>query len=104
MSISGTELGQALARSISVSDDALIADLMDGRTISVPIAWFPRLAHGTPTERANWRLIARVEGIHWPDLDEDISVESLLAGRRSGETQQSLRRWLNGRESAREGS
>jgi Protein of unknown function (DUF2442) len=102
MSISETELGQALARGISVSDDALIADLMDGRTITAPIAWFPRLAHGTPAERANWRLIARGEGIHWPDLDEDISVESLLAGRRSGETQESLRRWLQARGSAHE--
>jgi hypothetical protein len=102
MSILETELRQALARSISVSDDALIADLVDGRTITVPIAWFPRLAHGTSIERANWRLIAGGEGIHWPDLDEDISVESLLAGRGSGETQESLRRWLQGRESARE--
>ena len=59
------------------------------------------LARGTPKERANWRLIAGGEGIHWPDLDEDISVESLLAGRRSGETQESLRRWLERRKSAR---
>ena len=95
-----TELREALAQSVSVSDDALIADLVDGRTITVPLAWFPRLAHGTPAERANWRLIAGGEGIHWPDLDEDISVESLLAGRRSGETQESLRRWLRRRVSA----
>ena len=97
MNISGTELRAALARSVSVTDDALIADLADGRTITVPLAWFPRLAHGTPAERNNWRLVAGGEGIHWPDLDEDISVESLLAGRRSGETQESLRRWLQGR-------
>ncbi|MFZ0592824.1 MAG: DUF2442 domain-containing protein [Bryobacteraceae bacterium] len=94
-----TELTGAIAQSVSVSDEALIADLADGRTITVPLAWFPRLAHGTPKERANWRLIAGGEGIHWPDLDEDISVASLLAGRRSGETQESLRRWLEGRES-----
>ena len=99
MSISVTELTGAIAQSVSVSDEALIADLADGRTITVPLAWFPRLAHGTPKERANWRLIAGGEGIHWPDLDEDISVASLLAGRRSGETQESLRRWLEGRES-----
>jgi hypothetical protein len=68
-------------------------ELADGRTISVPLVWFPRLAHGTPAERAKWRLIANGEGIHWPDLDEDISVESLLAGRKSGETRESLRRW-----------
>jgi hypothetical protein len=100
MSTSGTELGEALAQSVGVSEDALVVDLADGRTITVPVAWFPRLARGTPTERANWRLIAGGEGIHWPDLDEDISAASLLAGRRSGETQESLRRWLQGRESA----
>ena len=101
MSISGIELTEALAQSVSVSDDALVADLEDGRTITVPLAWFPRLACGTPEERAQWRLIGRGEGIHWPELDEDISVASLLAGRRSGETQESLRRWLQQRESAR---
>jgi hypothetical protein len=100
MSISGTEHREALALSVNVNDEALVADLADGRTITVPLAWFPRLAHGTPAERNNWRLIARGEGIHWPDLDEDISIESLLAGRRSGETQDSLRRWLQQRESA----
>jgi hypothetical protein len=83
---------------VTASDEALIVDLADGRTITVPLAWFPRLAHGTPAERANWRFIGRGAGIHWPDLDEDISVESLLAGRRSGETQASLRRWLRARQ------
>src|SRR5580692_6357470 len=102
MSISESELREALAQSVNVSDDALAADLADGRTIVVPLAWFPRLAHGTPQERANWRLIAGGEGIHWPELDEDISAESLLAGRRSGETQESLGRWLQQRESPRD--
>jgi hypothetical protein len=97
MSTSGTEIREALAQGVSASDEALIVDLNDGRTITVPLAWFPRLAHGTPAERGNWRLIGRGAGIHWPDLDEDISVESLLAGRRSGETQASLRRWLGAR-------
>jgi hypothetical protein len=97
MSISQTELREASARGLTVSDDALTVDLVDGRTITASLAWFPRLAHGTPGERANWRLIANGEGIHWPDLDEDISVQSLLAGRRSGESQASLQRWLNGR-------
>jgi hypothetical protein len=100
MSISGIEPREALAQSVSLSDDALVAELRDGRTIAVPLAWFPRLARGTPAERANWRLIGRGEGIHWPELDEDISVASLLAGRRSGETQESLRRWLQRREPA----
>jgi hypothetical protein len=76
------------------------AELADGRTISVPLAWFPRLVHGTPEERTNLCLVAGGEGIHWPDLDEDISVESLLAGRGSCETQESIRRWLQQRESA----
>ena len=80
-----------------MSDEALVVDLADGRTITVPLAWFPRLAHGTRAERANWRLIGGGEGVHWPDLDEDVSVESLLAGRKSGETQESLRRWLGAR-------
>jgi len=100
MSTSGTEIGEAVAQSVNVSDDALVVDLADGRTITVPLGWFPRLAHGTVAERANWRLIAAGEGVHWPDLDEDISVERLLAGRRSGEAQESLRRWLQRRESA----
>jgi hypothetical protein len=97
MSTSGTELQGALALGVLVSDDAIAVDLVDGRTIAAPLVWFPRLAHGTPAERNNWRLIGRGEGIHWPDLDEDISVEGLLAGRRSGESQQSFRRWLEGR-------
>jgi hypothetical protein len=100
MSTLVTELREATAHNVSVSDDALAVDLADGRTITVPLAWFPRLAHGTPAERATWRLIGSGEGIHWPGLDEDISVESLLAGRRSGETQESLRRWLQGRKAA----
>jgi hypothetical protein len=97
MSISGTEVNEAIAKGVTVGDDALVVDLADARTITVPLAWVPRLAHGTPAERANWRLIGRGLGIHWPDLDEDISAESLLAGRRSGETQASLRRWLQAR-------
>lgn len=97
MGTSAIEIREVPARTVSVNDEALIVDLVDGRTITVPLAWFPRLGHGTPAERANWRLIADGEGIHWPELDEDISVESLLAGRKSGETQESLRRWLGAR-------
>ncbi len=72
-------------------------DLVDGRSISVPLEWYPRLLHGTHQERCNWRLIGRGEGIHWPDLDEDISVENVWAGRPSGESQRSLKRWLEAR-------
>ena len=100
MSSSDTGIKEALAQTVKVTDDALVVELVDGRTITVPLGWFPRLAHGTPAERTRWRLIGHGEGLHWPDLDEDISVESLLAGRRSGETQESLRRWLQGREAA----
>ncbi len=101
MSTSGTEIQAAIAESVSVTDEGLIVDLADGRTITVPLAWFPRLSHGTAAERANWRLTGNGEGIHWPDLEEDISVGSLLAGRRSGESQESLRRWLSGRATKR---
>src|SRR5438094_4299317 len=72
-------------------------DLTDGRTITVPLAWYPRLLWGTPRERNNWRLIGEGEGIHWPDLDEDLSVENLLSGKPSGESQASFRRWVESR-------
>jgi hypothetical protein len=100
MSISVLEIREAFASTVRIGDDSLVVDLDDGRTITVPLAWFPRLAHGTPAQRENYRLIGGGTGLHWPDLDEDISVESLLAGRRSGETQQSLRRWLASRTAA----
>jgi hypothetical protein len=85
------------AQSVAVSDDTLSVDLVDGRTISIPTAWYPRLAHATADERRHWRLIGQGEGIHWPDLDEDVSVDSLLWGRASGESQSSLKRWLENR-------
>src|SRR6184192_1576123 len=82
---------------VRCTEDTLTVDLSDGRTISVPLAWYPRLVHGTFEERSDWRLIGRGEGIHWPQLDEDISVEGLLAGRPSGESQRSLARWIDAR-------
>jgi hypothetical protein len=88
------ELRMASAQNVQVTDDALIVDLSDGRTVSVPLAWFPRLLHGTIKERNNWRLIGEGEGIHWPDLDEDISVENLILGKSSGESQKSFKKWL----------
>ena len=100
MTSSPLELRQVAARDVHVADDALVVHLADGRTLSVPLAWYPRLAHATSTERANWRFIGRGEGIHWPDLDEDINVEGLLAGRRSGESQTSLQQWLQARKAA----
>jgi len=86
MGTSETQLKEAAAQGVRIDDDALTVDLSDGRTIAVPLAWFPRLLHGTAAERANWRLIGSGEGIHWPDLDEDVRIASLLAGRRSSET------------------
>ncbi len=85
---------------VTLTDDSLAVDLSDGRTVSVPLVWYPRLLHGSPRERNNWRLIAGGEGIHWPDLDEDLSVEGIILGRASGESQASLKRWLESREAA----
>ncbi len=93
------ELEQANAVSVTTTDDTLSVDLADGRTISVPLAWYPRLFHGSVAERQQWRLIGGGEGIHWESLDEDISVEGLLAGRASGESEKSLKRWLEKRKS-----
>lgn len=82
---------------VGIAKDELRVDLSDGRTVIAPLAWYPRLLHGTDAERKRWRLIGRGEGIHWAALDEDVSVEGLLAGRPSGESQQSLKRWLGAR-------
>jgi len=82
------------ASAVEVTPDALKVELADGRTITAPLVWFPRLVHGTPIERSHFRLIGDGEGIHWPDLDEDISIEGIVAGRPSGESQASLQRWL----------
>ena len=97
MSTSPIEHPPAVAQAVHVSTDTLNVDLSDGRSIAVPLAWYPRLANATAAERAHWRLIGRGEGIHWPDLDEDISVENLLGGARSTESQRSFRQWLESR-------
>lgn len=96
-----TLTAEARAQNVVVTDDAISVDLNDGRTISVPLAWYPRLLQGTSTERNNWRYIGGGEGIHWLDLDEDVSVENLLAGRPSGESQSSFKRWLASRRTTR---
>ena len=76
-------IGMALVTAVAVTGDTLTVDLTDGRRISAPLAWYPRLLHATSEERSNWRLVARGEGIHWPAVDEDISVASIIAdGRR----------------------
>ncbi len=104
MNISTAEAHQASASSVTVADDTLTVDLSDGRTISAPLAWYPRLLHGSAEERSRWRLIGQGYGIHWPDLDEDISVKNLLDGKPSGESQRSFRDWLDRRAEAKSGS
>ena len=94
MHVSTLKVNVAYANDIRVTEDALTVELHDGRTISVPLSWYPRLTHATLEERDNWELIGTGEGIHWPDLDEDISVEMLLAGVPSGESPQGFQRWL----------
>jgi hypothetical protein len=94
---SSTVDSHAIAANVEVSDDTLIVELVDGRVLSVPVAWYPRLSHGTAIERSNWRFIGTGRGIHWPALDEDISVENLLAGKHSGESQSSFKKWLEAR-------
>ncbi|MBM4060185.1 MAG: DUF2442 domain-containing protein [Planctomycetes bacterium] len=65
---------------VAVGDDELTVTLADGRRVSVPLVWFPRLLHADPLQRQHWRLLGDGQGIHWPDLDEDLSVEGLLRG------------------------
>jgi hypothetical protein len=94
MSTLPVELQEARAQSISISEDSLSVDLTDGRTIIVPLAWYPRLWYGTPEERNRYEIIGDGSYLHWPDLDEDLTVAGLLAGRKSGESQASLKKWL----------
>jgi Protein of unknown function (DUF2442) len=97
MNSSTVESRIASARAVVVSEDTLSVDLADGRTIAVPLDWYPRLVHATPAERNSWRFIAGGRGIHWAAVDEDISVENLLAGQPSAESQKSFEKWLSGR-------
>jgi len=97
MNSSTVETHAATAVGVQVTGDTLAVELSDGRSISVPIGWYPRLTHATALERSHWRLIGGGQGIHWPDLDEDISVDNLLAGSPSGESQTSFNRWLERR-------
>jgi hypothetical protein len=99
MNILAFDVERPLAVDVRTTEDTLTVDLSDGRTISVPLGWYPRLEHASPGERADWRLVGKGQGIHWEKLDEDISVEGLLAGRPSGESQDSFKKWLQERRS-----
>ena len=98
MTTSALELNIPEAVDVTVTDDTLHVELSDGRSLAVPLEWYPRLVNGTPEERNDWRLIGRGQGIHWEALDEDISIEGLLAGRLSRESQTSFQRWLTDRQ------
>ncbi len=97
--MNSVEISIALPKimNVRVTEDTLSVDLEDGRTISAPLSWYPRLVYATPKERQNFRIAGAGYGIHWPDLDEDISVKGLLLGNRSGESAKSLERWLASR-------
>ena len=101
MNSSAVETQEARARKVSVTEEALAVDLVDGRTIIVPLAWYPRLWHGTSEERKNFEIVGDGAYIHWPNLDEDLTVAGLLAGRRSGESPESLKKWLKARKAKR---
>jgi hypothetical protein len=90
------------ARAVAVTDDDLVVDLVDGRRMSVPLAWYPRLLNATAAERRNCSLLGDGYAIEWPDLDEHIGIEGLLAGRAGGESRQSLERWLASRRDRRQ--
>ena len=97
MNISPGEIRVPTATGVTLGADSVSVDLSDGRTLTVPLAWYPRLLHATPAERGHWRLIGRGEGIQWPDVEEDLSVDGLLAGRPSAESAASLKKWLAAR-------
>ena len=89
------------ARSVTVSEESLTVDLADGHTIIVPLVWYPRLWHGKPAERNHFEIFGDGTYIHWPDLDEDLTVSGLMAGLPSRENPKSLKRWLKQRKQKR---
>jgi hypothetical protein len=97
MSTLAGEIAEARAQDVKIDEDRLVVDLTDGRSISAPLAWYPRLWHSRPEERVHNEIIGDGAYIHWPELDEDLSVAGILAGRRSGESLASLQRWLDAR-------
>lgn len=98
MNTSATDIQEARARDVRVGEDSVLVELMDGRTLTVPLVWYPRLWYGSAEERAHFELIGDGAYIHWPDLDEDLSIAGMLTGRRSKESPESLKKWLASRE------
>ena len=98
MTLPPVEATSPTAPHIIVTAEELTAELYDGRIISVPLAWYPRLTYATQQERENWEFIGMGQGLRWPDLDEDISIEGLIAGRKSGESARSFQRWLEAKQ------
>ncbi len=96
-----SEETQSKAEDILISADEMTLVLSDGKTKSVPLSFYPRLIHASQAERDNWQIIGQGEGIRWPDLDEDISVEGIVAGKRSGESRKSFQRWLEAKKAGR---
>lgn len=99
MTSSTTDTQRIRVTTVSVAEHLLTVELSDGRTISASLSWYPRICHGSLDERTDWRLVGGGLGIHWPQLDEDISVENLIFGQPSSESQASLKRWLDNRAS-----
>ena len=97
MNTSVVDIQDNRALNVQCTDDSLIVDLNDGRTMTIPLAWYPRLQHATREERKDWKLIGEGIGIHWNVIDEDISIEGLILGRASGESQESFNKWLQAR-------
>lgn len=93
--ITSTLANSPTAVGVEVSEEELTVSLSDGRVVRVPLSWYPRLSNALARHRAVWELIGRGHGIHWPELDEDISVENVLLGQPSGESARSFAKWKN---------
>ena len=100
MSTSAIDTNECRAVSVAVGEDSLMVQFLDGRTLTVPLAWYPRLWHGSTAERSHFEIIGEGEYLHWPDLDEDLTIAGMLAGRRSGESPASLTSWLEKRQAS----
>ena len=96
-----SEETQVRAENVLISEYELTVTLSDSESKSVPLSFYPRLVHASQQERDNWQIIGQGEGIRWPDLDEDISVKGIVAGRRSGESPKSFQRWLDAKKAGR---